>query len=598
MLLARAARTIACLVVAIGQSAVADAQLVVLETTGEVRDGLPVVQPAPDAVSVRQVLERGYSGRLLRLYAREQEFLRRRTGTAPEPAYLVLSDNQGGFPRFGFYLGDIKKPDAGWVDLHRSSRLSGRFGTMDQIFPHELLHVIVRQLAGVPRESGANQIHAIGVRTDPVTAFQEGFAEHAQIMAVDDPDAVAETRSLPAQMDLEARAEQYAAAYVRDLSRTWWPIEPSRLRFLLWFGQMEQTQRYHAVKANRFSRMPSIPSALLAREDRYYAYLYQNVVPGPAAGPFKPAAVALSTEGVVAHLFWRLVTDQSLQQRYRGDEFYAQFGVVRREVTAFDNVYLKLFAVLADVRPSTAADLLRGWARVHPDDASDVDRIAREALNGQALPDAPEIWLANGALMTGTSLFDQYRALPRPHTFDVNAAMPLDWLSVPGITTEAAARLIAGAPYASVEALLASPALSDADRARVSAMAGDMARLTSASREEQTLSLWAIARAYLWRLGAVVLAAALAGAWLAHRAGVRRWWSAMLVAITATLLVVALAWVITSPAWYPVAAPVVVGGAPWAAWRIARGRGLASAGVALACWAVASLPALLLTREW
>ena len=100
------------------------------------------------------------------MYAREQEYLRRKTGKSPEPAYLVLSDRQGGFPQFGFYLGDEKKPDAGWVDLHRSSTRSGRFGAMDQIFPHELFHVIVRQLAGAPRQSDGNPRWTVALDRD------------------------------------------------------------------------------------------------------------------------------------------------------------------------------------------------------------------------------------------------------------------------------------------------------------------------------------------------------------------------------------------------------------------------------------------------
>ena len=574
----------------------ADAQLVVLRTTGDTRDGLPVVRRHPDPSPTESVLSRGYSGRLLRLYAREQEYLRRKTGKSPEPAYLVLSDRQGGFPQFGFYLGDEKKPDAGWVDLHRSSTRSGRFGAMDQIFPHELLHVIVRQLAGAPRESGGNQVHAVGVRTDPVNAFNEGFAEHAQIMAVDDPDAVGETRALPGRADVRARADRALAAYARELSRGWSPVQPSRLRFLLWFNQTEQAQRYHAVKANLFARMPAIPDALLTGDDVYAAYLFQNVVPGPPDGAPKPAGVVLSTDGGVAHLFWRLITDPGLQQRYRDDAFYESFGASRAEVTPLENVYLKVFAMLYEHRPSTTAEALRAWARVYPEDAADVERIARASLIGQKVPDAPEIWLANDQFMTGTSLFDQYRALPRVHTFDANAAMPLDWLAVPGVTMDVAARLIAEAPYADRDALLASPVLSLSIRTRVSAMSVAMAQLKErVAREEETLSLWAIVRAYLWRLAAIVLAATLVGAWLARLAGVRRSWTAALIAFVATTLVVTFAWVITSPGWYPMAAPLVVGGTPWAAWRLVRQRTLAPAVKALAVWAVASLPGVLLT---
>jgi hypothetical protein len=239
---------------------------------------------------------------------------------------------------------------------------------------------------------------------------------------------------------------------------------------------------------------------------------------------------------------------------------------------------------------------MRAWARIHPEDAADVMRVTQAALLGQPLPDAPEIWLANDAFLTGTSLFDQYRALPRMHTFDANTALRLDWLTVPGVAKEQADRLIADAPYRSLAALLDSPAMSASLRARIAAMASAMGSPTAVGQDdEETLSLPAILRGYLWRLGAIVLIAVVTGALLARRAGVRRAWTAAVIALSATALVIALAWVIHSPPWYRAAAPLVVGGAPWAAWRLARGHGAASAAQAVAAWIVATIPSLLLT---
>ena len=247
---------VAGLVAVEASAASAQTRVVILTTTGNARDGLAVLAPHPDPSATLAVVERGFSGRLLRLYSFEQEFLRRKTGRRPEPAYLVLSDRQGGFPQFGFYLGDQKKADAGMSIFHvrRGSRLSGQFGAVDQIFPHELMHVIVHQLAGEPRESGSNQMHALTVRTDPVNAFTEGFAETMQVLAVDDAGAVDETKLLSADADVRSRAERGFATFASDLSSRWRPVQSSRLRFLIWFSQGEQILRYHGVKANRFAR--------------------------------------------------------------------------------------------------------------------------------------------------------------------------------------------------------------------------------------------------------------------------------------------------------------------------------------------------------
>jgi hypothetical protein len=130
-------------------------------------------------------------------------------------------------------------------------------------------------------------------------------------------------------------------------------------------------------------------------------------------------------------------------------------------------------------------------------------------------------------------------------------------------------------------------------------MAAAMTRLEAhAADEEATLSLWKIAQTYLWRLTAIVLTATAAGAWLARRTGVRRNWTAVAVALGATLMVIAFAWIIISPQWYAIAAPAVLGGIPWGLWRIARLRALGPALQALAIWTIAALPALLLTSRW
>ena len=591
-------RTVAVLL-ALASAAIAapPAPLVVLTPTGQMRDGLPVlVRRTPGEVD--RVLSRGFAGRLLRLYAMQQEYLRRETGTAPEPAYLLLSERQGGFPRFGFVLHGTPKPDAGYVDLHRSSTLAGRFGAMDQIFPHELLHVIVRQLAGEPRESGANQVHAVGVRTDPVTAFQEGFAEHVQIVCVDDPDAHPATRALSDDGGVRARAELEFDRYRRGVGGRYLLGSPSEVRFLLWFSSAEQVMRYHAVKANLFARQAPVPERLLRRGDKYAAYLFQQVIPGGADDHVKPPGVLLSTEGVVAHLFWRWVSDPGLQHRYRDDAFYGRFGETPSSVGPIENAYLKIFHAIRAGRAGDTVSFLRAYISAFPDEAPLVQQIVMSSLEGQDISDAPELWLANPALQTGTSLFDQFRALPRVHTFDANAASMLDWLALPGATRELASRLLKGAPYRDMAALLAQAGPDPAMRQRIADMGVAMKALRGADEGEDSLSLSTLVRSYVWRLLAYVLCSAAAGAWLAHRTCGVRWRWAVPCGLVSALLVFGLAWVVTSPAWWPLAAPLAVGGIPSAFWAGLRRGSWGASALAAAAWVAAGLPAAVLSSEW
>ena len=585
----------------LGASAYAEPpkQLVVLMPTGETRNDLPVFTVHPEGAIVESVLTRGFSGRLIRLYAMEQEYLNRTTGVTPEPAYLLLSKRQGGFPEFGFVLDAVRKPTAGYVDLHQSQDLAGRFGAMDQIFPHELLHVIVRQLTGEPRESGANQVHAIGVRTDPVTAFSEGFAEHVQVLCVDDPDAAPATHALIGNQEVRQRARHELDAFARDLIARAVLVSPSQMRFLLWFSQSEQVLRYWDVKANAFARAPAIPERLLARADKYPAYLFRSVMPGAPGDSHKSAGELLATEGAVAYLFWRFVTSPQLGQRVRDDAFYEMFGTRATDVTPIENVYLKIFHALYAGKPSDTAGFLRSYVAAFPDEAATVEALVLDVMFGQALPDAPEIWLASESLQTGTSLFDQFRGIPRPHTFDANAASTFDWLTVPGVTPAIAEQLVRRAPYQRLDELTGAANLDPVLRSRIRQMSTSMAAVFKhAHEEERSLSLSAIAAPYLWRLAGVIVLASAAGAWLARRAGVVHWWSASLVAVIATLLVLSLSWVVICPVWMPFAAPVVVGGVPAALWRLARRRSFTRAAQLLAAWAVAMLPAVLLSRVW
>lgn len=570
--------------------------LVVLTDTGSEREGLPVLARHPDPERQLAVLTRGFSGRLLRLYRLEQQFLAARDGRAIEPAYLLLSTTQGGFPRFGFWLDDERKDGVGYVDLHRDSDVSGRFGGMDQIFPHELVHVIVQQLAGEPPEGGSNQVHAIAVTTDRVTAFSEGFAEHVQVMAVDDPDAVPETARLREDATIPGRAQRRLDAYRRALAATWAPAPAARMAFALWFGQTEQALRYHAVKANLFARAPAIPERLLLARDRYPAYLLDNVLPGTPADPLEPPARLCAREGFVSALFWRWVTAEALRARYREPAFYEAFGTTRDAVDPTENAYLKLFAALAAGRPHDTPALLRAYVDAFPDEADAVGELLRAAGAGWPLVLPAEIWLANDDFQVGTTLYDQFRALPRRHTLDVNAASLVDLITVEGMTRRTAEAMLEAAPFTTLDDVRGVPGMTPELFGRLEAMAATMSKIRAGEIEDSvSLDLMRLLRPYLYRAAAWIVACALAAA-LLYRASRRLGWLRLALNGLAAASVGLLAtWVVAPGPWAPLL-PLVLFGLPGAAWQLARSRRVAGPARVLAAWALACLPALVVTQ--
>jgi hypothetical protein len=574
--------------------------LVVLGDTGAKRDGLDVLTQSPEGHRCGEVLGRGFSGRLLRLYRWVQVQRFKRDGTPIEPAYLALTKNQGGFPRFGFFLDGAPKREVAYIDLHSNSALSGRFGAMDQIFPHELMHVIVRQIAGEAPEGGANQMHAIGVRTDRPTAFNEGFAEAAQVLAVDDPDAAPETRALVGDTRQAENAESRLIEYRKALTATWAPAPRARMTFLLWFSQTEQAWRYYAVKANRFAFESPVPDRLLRGPDVYRAYLLDNVLPGDLSGARKSPGRMLSTEGVVSALFSRWVADKALQTSYREESFYEPFGVKREDVLPLENAYLKLFHAMDVAKPQHAAGLVRAYLAAFPEEASAVESVMEHIGFDTHWQPPVEIWLANAAFSTGTTLFDQFRGRRREHTFDLNAASLVDLMSVEGVTRETAEAIRRGAPYTGLSDLRQVAAVKPDLAARFARMEGAMQRLRAQAVEETaSMDLSALLKPYGYRALLWLLVSAALAALLYLRVRQIRWWRAALNGLFAALLGPGAAWLSDAlggaVAWL---LPVAVFGVPATLWQFARRKPAVSGGQVLAAWALAGLAPFLVTRAW
>lgn len=565
-------------------AASADPLLVVLRETGSEREGLPVYERHPDAAAVEDALSRGFSGRLLRLYREMRE----------EPAYLLLSGNQGGFPRFGFVLDDRIRPEAGYVDLHRDSDLAGAPGALDQIFPHELLHVMVRQLGGPRRDGRSNQVHAVGVRTDPETAFEEGFAEHAQVMALDDPDALPETRAMAADVDLRAWAETKVDAYARAIAARFSFGTKARVTFPLWFGRSEQILRYHGVRENLFARERPLPARLSSGRDPYATYLFENIVPGRNDDPRKPLRRCLSTEGVVSALFVGWLKDPDILAG----------GPAGR---GLENAYRRLFEAIRRGKPATTAELLRSYAEAFPEDRPALLRVVGEVLGpeGPSLLDppaemVPEIWLRNRELQTGTTMYDQFRGLPRDHTFDLNAASPGDLLSVPGLDRTIVRAILDAGPFSRVADLETVPGL-DAGTARrmvAMALAANTTDIT-ALEQDTVLQLDRILLPFVWRALVVLGFAVLLGA-VAYRL-VRRtpWWRALTAGLGASLVVLPAAWILAADgSLVPLVLPALAFGLAGAAWSARRRPRWGPALQVVAAWLAAALPAFLFTRPW
>ncbi len=451
-----------------------------------------------------RLLEESYARQALILHQYVKNYLAHQADSDPaittEPTYLFLGGS-GGYADLGFWLEDAQGQ---LIDKRTVSYVGGLvivegyWGGFEPIFSHELGHAMLRELSGWPEGVLAAQIHQVTRITDYVYAFDEGWGEHFQTVAIDHTA----NANLKAKRDQPLPVGEKApyARLVRELKGRCL-LCPARLSLLLWYDLHEQRMRYSGVKSNLFAHRPEIPEELLQRHDQQDALLYQVVVTPDGSDEFKNGSQMLACEGLTAALFYRLVNDPRLQQTYREPAFYERFlppgyavdWMQTSPQELFDpieNVYLKLFHVFAQhvqcgdlPDESPIIQMLHGYAAEYPDEAEafydvflDVTQgvtiepealqkaqdwkagwlttaehqayledLHRRLLSGQVEVNAalgPQIWLRNPYTQVGVAVMDVYRSLPRPHHFDLNAATVVDLRTVPGVGVDLARHIV------------------------------------------------------------------------------------------------------------------------------------------------------------
>jgi hypothetical protein len=199
---------------------------------------------------------------------------------APGPAFLLLSNREGGFARFGFWLdmdGERTFVASGYVEM-----VVGEDSVEDDdivsTFCHEIGHVITRNLVPgfADRPSPSTKMHMSMTVTDYQTAFDEGFAEHFQTVVAD-------------QIESAAPQRKGLVAQVRGL----------------WHSGIDAHMRVHGVRENLYIHGKAIPTFMDECADAYELYLDSETSilfdrDTPKAG------------GVIATLFYRMINDERL----------------------------------------------------------------------------------------------------------------------------------------------------------------------------------------------------------------------------------------------------------------------------------------------
>ncbi len=431
--------------------------------------------------------------------------------TAIEPAYIALTNHEGGFARKGFVLlrdGDpVNHSTTQYVDLVERAVQGpqNRLMSVTQLYPHELTHVLYRLLCSrdsVERTPKHVDVHYFSIVTDYGTAFDEGFAEHIENMArFYEPDPHIREGIFQDIDRLRDRIPRDLARFERDIRF------PLRLGFyrstmLVWYQRYENFKRYeHAV-----GRLARFRSAVPARGDLEDRLTFRNAGIRTDSPIVRNAAQQFACEGVVNAFFTHLTRGKP-GERYLPDSFYRAFlpdtAVLPASLPAlfppWKNQMLKYIHVLhrfvaREQSPDAQfAAFLNGYLQTFPEEKEEVLRIFKTVTGLEyPAPLPPERWLRVNGYQHRVLVLDAWGALTVPeYTFNLNAAEAVDLLTVPGMSEEDAARIVAyrdaQGGFSDWEALRAVPGLAPglADRLLQYRMRPD----TAGSSAEPELSI-------------------------------------------------------------------------------------------------------------
>jgi hypothetical protein len=485
----------------------------------------PVFQAAPPSKlveAIRKELATSYAQQALRLdrYARNL-VLSKRTGAhgpAEEwltaPMYFLLSTQDGGFARFGFWLqddsGNRKLVLAGYVDMLVEEEDCSH-GCIEEIFSHELGHLILRTLAGSLAHGNSRKMHQSMTITDYPTAFDEGFAEHFQ----------------PLSRDTHANASP--GNFAPDFE-------------LFWLSAADTQLRTDGVKRNLFIHRKPIPEmAYDTGPDLYRLFIDAETSTMFLPTELKNGQQMMASEGVISTLLYRFVNDPKLNSHYREASFYRAFlpSVSDRpqdSISAAENEHLKLFAAIASAGVVKADQppmirVVEQYAKLFPDEAKRIysdfitttwgatvsqplasklmqaaaeggrgdmtafrhDRpwplldstIAEvsEGKRGLGSSVGPELWIVNSGFKIASAMWSDDRSLPL--TINLNTATEPELMTIPGIDVMSARKLVSARNERGFFASLTDldPILSPETTRRLASMAEQMKNLRPYSRE-------------------------------------------------------------------------------------------------------------------
>lgn len=378
-------------------------------------------------------------------------------GATDEPFRLALTQQEGGFPRYGCWVITGHEPPrfsaSGYVELvpEEGGIASGVF---EEIFVHETGHLILNNLVGEMDGRRTSKFHQSMTITDRVTAFDEGYAEHFQ-------PVVRDMTTNPAMR----RWMQGTGA--NDLNQ-------------LWLSDADGNLRTDGVKRNVFIHAkPPLGGGDLY--DRFVASETSSVF---SASELRNPQQMVASEGIVATLFYRMVNDDELRSSYANRSFYDRFSVdvpgdPKEVIDPYDNINLKIMEAFAGMAHAEGkAPLIRflnAYTAQFPDDEVRLRKLfvatTWGAVTSRPLAEA-FVRSASFGLRGDIDAFRRENPFPLMMKIATDTAVPLDGEVGPELWVTNSGFLIQSAPWQAGRTVPLSVDLNTAGEVEVAAVLG------------------------------------------------------------------------------------------------------------------------------
>jgi hypothetical protein len=448
-------------------AAQANQALVLIQPTGKLVNNLPEMTIVADSNAIFRLVDSAYRttfvGEAVKLYYLAQLYMfNRGEFQVMEPAYLAVTKNQGGFAKQGFYLvetdGTVSdKSSVHYIDLTEGNITAPfeKLSSVTQLYPHELMHAIYKMLSYSDTTEMISynvNMHYFSVITDHNTAFNEGFAEHMEKVAVffEPSETIRKGKSTTIE-EMEPKLRQRIAGFKRDYR---WPLRIGyyKASMLLWYQQYEDYKRNVHATGNNACFMNSHPELSNTRD----MIILRNAGLDQDASDRRNLVQQMASEGFISTFFTHLALND-LGSYYRPGEFYRNFLVDTailmdpgEEFSQLQNLFLKYFHVLhnyVNYQHSDRAqliDFIDGYIMEFPEEASLVLSTYRKLTGNDYNPVLPPpLWLMVKDYDHPVLVMDPYGAITVPvYTFDLNVAETADLLTIRGIDSETAEKII------------------------------------------------------------------------------------------------------------------------------------------------------------